>query len=612
MPSTLRTRELLLLTILTLVVVAVTTLVHLVHVAELAITRTEHGSRRTVGEVLAVASSVLTDATDRDDAIARLRGASALHALARSQLETTNGLLFVRMFAGDELVLCEPGSAGTLSMPETTFDDLRAAAWPLRLWRIYTTTSLITHDQPVQRSSVAFGRIECGTDSSIVRDRMAGSFGGVLIAAAIALALSFLASFVVARGARRPLRWLGEQIDMLREGQYEFEIDEDLDDEVRELAGRIRSLGAQMQSERLAMLGEKDSLVAIMNALEDAIALLARDGKIVFFNAAFEELVGVAFDDAVGQSIADVLAEGHPIGVLVDDARDGHGVRDLACRLPGGGRFERSLVTVQTAHDGKEASGIVVLVEDLGVLSTLNELVNSAASVEVGEARYAEVVHEVKNPLNSMNLNLELARRKLGTSSDVAPILDAIGREIRRLNDVVTTFLEFVRPLDLARVPVPIAPTLARLVRLTEAEARGGDVRVIVSPDVPDVSVVADEDPLFQVLLNLVKNAIEAMPDGGELRVETEVEPDAVALRFIDTGVGLADAEVGKVFDLYFTTKPGGSGIGLSIVSRIIDAFDGTIQFESALGQGSRVTIRLPRWQGSDREPAVEASEERR
>lgn len=603
-----RTRELVLLSTLTLVVVLVTTLAHLVHVAGVALTHTEQSSERTLAELLAVASSVAADA-EPDEIAERVRDAQPLHALARAGLETTDGLLFVRMFVGDERVLCEPTSAAELSMPRIAFADLRDAFWPVRLWRIYTSDALITSELPIARGGAPLGRIECGTHASIVRDRMAGSLGGALVAAAIALVLSFVVSWIVTRAARKPLRWLGEQIDRLRAGQYDFEIADDLDGDVRELAGRIRSLGVQLKSERLAMLGERGSLVSIMDALEDAVALLNREGGVVFFNAAFASFSAASLDDVVGRPLHGVLPEGHPLLVLVEDASTGASVRDLPCQLPVAGRFERALVTVQhVSDDDGEPAGVVVLVEDLGVLGTLNDLVASASRTEVDAARYAEAVHEVKNPLNAINLNIELARTKLGGDSDVRPILDAIGSEIRRVDTIVRTFLEFVRPLDLVVERVPVSGLLSRLERLIAAEARSNGVAVRLATVEPDVAVAGDGDRLFQVLLNLAQNALEAMPEGGELCIDVADEGDMLTIRIIDEGVGLSDEQLRKVFDLYFTTKRNGSGIGLAIVSRIVNEHGGRVQIESAVDEGTRVAVQLPRWVEAEPPAALETS----
>lgn len=248
----------------------------------------------------------------------------------------------------------------------------------------------------------------------------------------------------------------------------------------------------------------------------------------------------------------------------------------------------------------------------------------------------AGVAHEVKNPLNAMTIHLELLREKLLAQAsdssaradgaperarDAAPAGSVLGlsgpadalepppemagvlhhagviaHEIQRLDEVVQGFLKFTRPEDLSLDPVSVRGLVDDVCRVIAPEAAGRGVAL--HNECPDdlAPVRADRAMLHQAVLNLGLNACQAMPDGGRLRFRARlVRPSGVELSVEDTGVGIAPADLGKIFNLYFTTKEGGSGIGLSMVYRTVQLHNGTIEVESTMGRGTTFRLVLPR-----------------
>jgi signal transduction histidine kinase len=228
----------------------------------------------------------------------------------------------------------------------------------------------------------------------------------------------------------------------------------------------------------------------------------------------------------------------------------------------------------------------------------------------------------VKNPLNAMMIHLELLRQQvvsrpalvrgvaavhagglasaahseISSSDTVAALqhVDVIAGEIRRLDEVVQGFLKFSRPEDLKLQPVPVAALLAEVVPILEPEAKRTGVALNVAcADVPDVN--GDTGMLRQAFLNLGLNACQAMPNGGTLHLKAEgTRGRNVAISFSDTGVGIKPEHLRRIFDLYFTTKPKGSGIGLSMVYRTIQMHDGEIEVQSTPGKGTTFRVLLP------------------
>jgi len=211
----------------------------------------------------------------------------------------------------------------------------------------------------------------------------------------------------------------------------------------------------------------------------------------------------------------------------------------------------------------------------------------------------AGVAHEVKNPLNAMTIHLELLRQKLekgAPTADVRSHADVIGQEIRRLDAVVQGFLKFARPEDMRIERVEVAALAADVVRTVRPEAEAAHVVVDATSADPSLSVDADPTMLRQALMNLAVNAVQAMPHGGALKIQCENGRDGrVQIRVRDTGQGIPADQLARIFDLYFTTKRGGSGIGLSMVFRTVQLHHGDIDVESTPGAGTTFTISLPR-----------------
>jgi signal transduction histidine kinase len=210
----------------------------------------------------------------------------------------------------------------------------------------------------------------------------------------------------------------------------------------------------------------------------------------------------------------------------------------------------------------------------------------------------AGVAHEVKNPLNAMTIHLELLKEKMTAGASVESTtehVDIIGREIRRLDDVVQGFLKFARPEELTLQAVSPAALTRDVLKMIEpeADAAGVSLNSVCAANVPPIE--ADASILRQALVNLAKNAIQAMPNGGRLDVACAATKDGrVEIRVADTGVGISPENLAKIFDLYFTTKQSGTGIGLSLVYRTIQLHNGDIDVESTPGMGTTFIIKMP------------------
>lgn len=223
------------------------------------------------------------------------------------------------------------------------------------------------------------------------------------------------------------------------------------------------------------------------------------------------------------------------------------------------------------------------------------QLTKLARRIQIMGRQFSGVPHELKNPLNAMTIHLELLKQKLANDPAVSHV-DVIRQEVRRLDERVQALMRFVKPEEVSFAPVPVAPLLATVLAALRPEAERANVTI--QQDCSDRSLVVEGDAalLRDAFLNLVQNAVQAMPRGGRLSLRCESVEDGrrVRVRVEDTGVGIPPENLERIFELYFTTKEKGTGMGLALVFRTIQIHDGTIDVESTVGVGTAFIVVLP------------------
>ncbi len=207
------------------------------------------------------------------------------------------------------------------------------------------------------------------------------------------------------------------------------------------------------------------------------------------------------------------------------------------------------------------------------------------------------VAHEIKNPLNSISLHLDLLRARAEASDpELIPGIDILSKEVRRLDRVVKTFLDFSRPVEVRFAEVDLGALAVEVALLMTPQARLAGIEVEYHAPGQPAMIRGDEDMLKQAVLNLVTNAIEAMKNGGHLKISVERMDNGVTLEVADNGPGIPTEQKDKVFQLYFTTKQKGSGIGLAMAYRAVQLHNGTVDFASEVGRGTTFRLTFPAW----------------
>ena len=594
-----RGREALVVSLLTLLVVSTATAIHLSQLSRVVVQEAVKQAELIAKQIYAQTSRAL-QRTPGADPLAALRDDPELRSFLDASVGYSPHLVYalVTDHTGTVLLHTERQKEGKPEPERPNLDGLLKVDTLSRFSALYTAGRTYETVLPMTLNDRLFGSIRLGVSTTLLRREVTGSLQQSLAVAAVALPLAWLAAMVLAQLTVRPIRAIVGQVDRIRRGEpLEATPEAPGGDEFQELSSQLTRLGRELQADRLSKLSEKAHLQGVVDQLEDGVIFLNPERHILFFNRAAEAVVGLPLERAVGLPIHEVLDPAHPLLPFVDHVLVGSaGIRNATVVLPHEGRDKEFLISAFHMEDAQRVMGVAVLLKDLESVKTVQSLVSYSAKLAALGRLTSGVAHEVKNPLNAMMIHVELLKERLEDSGvDVKQSLEVIGSEIRRLDRVVQGFLKFMRPQELMLKPVDLNAMLQSVCALLEAESQKHGVRFILELD-PDLTAVsADEELLRQAFINIVQNAVQAMPTGGAVRIRTRPEAlEWARVTVTDQGVGIAPEDVDKIFKLYYTSKVGGSGIGLSVVYRIVQLHDGTIEAKSEKGRGTAMTVRLP------------------
>ncbi len=389
-------------------------------------------------------------------------------------------------------------------------------------------------------------------------------------------------------------------------------------DKVLGRLGRLDTEGLQTVVQRLAR--ERALLETLFNTIEDGVLVVDETGCVVYFNQAVTRLIGLQ-PSAEGRHIDEILPELDWQKISHFDQDGGpHVVRhEFEVEYP----RPRFLRLYAAPLDGEQAgsSGVALILHDATEARQKTFDAIESERVQALTLLAASVAHEIGNPLNALHIHLQLMEREVkklkptarpGLSNrhrtpvvplnaDVATATEKLEQylavakgEINRLDYIVTQFLQAIRPAPLQLKTVSLNEVVERTIELLrpELDNRGISIKLKLARQLPATAM--DPTQTQQALLNLVKNAMQAMSRGGTLTLQTGENPEAVWVSVADTGGGIPQEQINRIFEPFYTTKKKGTGLGLMIVQRIVRAHNGRIELDSHVGRGTTFRIWLP------------------
>lgn len=376
---------------------------------------------------------------------------------------------------------------------------------------------------------------------------------------------------------------------------------------------RLRSL-AEERAESIESYNEN-----ILRSVASGVITFDNEGRIITFNPAAESILSKKAEDITGKTCEEVFGKNSPITkVQKESLNNGEGIPRMEAYLKTahGGKIWLGLSTSLLRDRDNKLIGIIIVFSDLTEIKHLQGQMELKERFSLLGEMSAGIAHELRNPMGAIAGFAKLLSKKLDEADERRSLADAIEKEIEGMNRVISELLNFTKPTDLNLSEIELNPIIKD--SLTSTPLNGVQLNLSLDP-IP--SIEADEVLLKQAFINLIQNAIEAMPDGGELKIVTsyKLHPEFVDPEFIsghasgssrkpeveieisDTGIGIPENKLNKIFHPFFTTKERGTGLGLSLVQKIVLYHGGRIEVESMEGKGTTFRIDLPvrHWRGN-------------
>jgi PAS domain S-box-containing protein len=611
----LRTKLTLVMTSLVFLVVAVLSVVFLGQLLQQVLQETDKNAKDLAHYVFLQVQNALTDAGNQG-----IRPSSAspedIHDYVRHALEIDEGLqaqlaaaisspLIYEVSITDQdgmvLISSDKTLPGQFLPRRTPLTQLVQRGLLHQIKVLRGASRLYEHDLRFDLGGKAFGEVRIVLASGFLLDEIKpGLFrAGTIVLGA--LVISTLLAAVVSRAALAPIVDISAQLDRISAGQYDAPGPDDASfgggsDELGQVSRKITQVGQQLRGVHEIFSTLRENMNSVMSGLEDGLLLFTRDARAVMISPAAEKFLGAQSGQLLGRRVTEIFPAGHPLRDALH--LEGDELSEVASEteLQTADGPKRVGVSVQAIQEDGERMGALVTLRDLDSLESINTQLQVSERLAALGRITAGVAHEVKNPLNSMRLWLENLKESIPMEPDsnATQAVQVLDKEIDRLDAVVKRFLDFTRPMEIRLEATHLPDLLKEVLEIAQPQFQKANVQVaqLLPIDVPEVYV--DRALLQQAVLNLVLNAVDAMPEGGQLRVVLSRRGDMAEIAVGDTGRGISPENRQKIFQLFFTTRPGGSGIGLASAFRIVQLHNGSIDFTTEVGRGTTFRIELP------------------
>src|SRR5487761_1752030 len=595
MPLSLKNKFTLATSLLVLVVVALISGLYVARLTRQVIAQANDRAQFVLQQVFVSAQNALREAAESGETPAS-SSPDDIHSYIQQTLEDNRGLsaliesdmsfsptiyeITISDTGGAALISSDPALSGkpisqrpNLSqlVHASFLNQLRILDGPPRVYEV--TLPFNIGDQP-------FGKIHVALASALLRDEIWPGLHSAAWLALGAVRLSTLFTALVSQVALAPLSRISTQLDRISAGEIDLE-PVTRAGELGQVSNKISRIGQQLRDVREIFSTLRENMNQIMAGLEDGLLLFNAEGRAVLASPSAEKFLDMRSESLLGRKIEEIFPPGHPVAQALHIGRKGEvapaGAEQVEVEISAEHGIHRIGASIQAIQEDGTRMGLLVT-QRLAALGRVT----------------AGVAHEVKNPLNSMRVWLEVLKANLPADPETQEAAKMLDTEIDRLDRVVKTFLEFSRPVELEREEV----NLPELIEGVLAAAKPGITRSGVTlvkeipPSFPPLEL--DKRLIEQAVLNLVLNACECMKTGGQLTVSLARAGDMAEIRVGDSGPGIAPENRAKIFQLFFTTRPGGTGLGLANTFRFVQLHNGSIEFDSEAGRGTAFRIELP------------------
>lgn len=485
--------------------------------------------------------------------------------------------------------------AGKVLRKRPDFETLRTARFPDQLRMIYGPASVYDVSVPLNLNGVPFGTVRVGISTWLFRSEdLSPRLRRAVVLSVSSIFLSLFLAALISRLALGPLAEISRNLDSVVEGGTDVLGEgESSHDEYGLVTLKIANLGRQMRDAKEIFSALKDNVDQLMANLQDGLMLFTRDSRVVLVSASVERFLGRPRGEMLGRPATEVFSSRSPLGAVLLEAFERR--RPILQREVESANGRRVQVSIDFIQEKSTQIGALVIMRDTESVRRLEDEIEMSRRLSASSRLTRGVAHEVKNPINAIVLHLHLLQNKLQqVDPGTRRHMDIIGSEIHRLDRVVQILVDFTRPRDLKLEEIDLRRLLEDVVLLAAPDAEQHGVTIARSFPQQALNVKVDTDFMKQAILNIVINGVQAMTQGGKLTLTARREEGMVLTEIRDTGGGIPKEVQEKIFELYFTTKKDGSGIGLAQTYQILQWHYGSVDFESLDGQGTTFRLRIP------------------
>jgi len=347
------------------------------------------------------------------------------------------------------------------------------------------------------------------------------------------------------------------------------------------------------------LLTEHELLESSLNSIPQGLAVTSSEHNLLFFNKSIEKLLQWKNLDLNQEPIWEKLADQELAIFLKENLISESTVFNQEYAFSRNSLIFIYQISILPLVKKGKIHGGVFLVEDISEKRNREVRLRRAESLASLTTLAAGVAHEIKNPLGSIGIHIQLIQKAIKQAGSIRPntilqYLDVVNEELDRLNGIVVDFLFAVRPMDIKLLKGSLNKVVQDIVQFLKYELEQSNITIRLELEKDDDSILMDERFLKQAILNIIKNSIHAMPEGGKIKISTLKTSEDVRLMISDSGIGIPEENIEKIFEPYFTTKPDGTGLGLTLVYKIIKEHGAEIEVMSRPGSGTTVTIHFP------------------
>lgn len=495
---------------------------------------------------------------------------------------------------GKALLHTNASMVGKVIPPRPDFQQVVAARFRQQIRLVFSPAAVYDVSYPLELNGAPFGTIRIGVQTVFLKSEVATRLMRSLYISVALVFLSLLLAAGISNLALGPLKEINRNLDSVTAGDTEaLADDENNHDEYGLVTLKIANLGRQIRDSKEIFSALKDNVDQLMAKLQDGLMLFSRDSRVVLVSAPVEGFLGRPRGELLGRTVQQLFDRSTLLGAALLDAFERR--RPLTEREFEGAGGKRVQVSLDFVQEKNSQIGALVVMRDTEPVRRIGDEIEMSRRLSASGRLTRGVAHEVKNPINAIVLHLQLLQNKLAQQEpDTRRHMDIIDSEIRRLDRVVQTLVDFTRPRDLHLEEIDLRRLLEDVCQLAAPDAEQHGVTIERHMPEQKLPIKVDVDLIKQAFLNVVINGVQAMPAGGVLTISARAENGVAVAEIQDQGSGIPKEMHDKVFELYFTTKKEGSGIGLAQTYQILQWHYGSVDFESAETTGTIFRFQIP------------------